>query len=196
MAANRLVLDFNTTNVQAALRGFRTRYPKAIARALNRSIVSSRALMITRVSKDMGLKAADVRKEMVLREARPDKLTAALEIRGNRIPLIKFSAKGPEPSRGRGKGVRAKLPGGAQRYPHAFIATMKSGHRGVFQRVPGARRHGAGATRPQLPIYQLHGPSLPKVFYKHIDAGLERGQQSLVTNLRSELRFAMSQKAA
>lgn len=194
--AGRLTLTFNTDNVDAVLRNFRTRYPKAIARSLNRSIVSARALMITRVSQDMGLKAADVRKEMIVREARPDKLNATLEIRGNRIPLIKFAAKGPEPSRGRGRGVRAKLPGGAKRYPHAFIATMRSGHRGVFQRVPSAKRHGAAPTRPQLPIYQLHGPSMPKVFNKHMPAGLERGQESLVKNLQSELRFAMSQEAA
>ena len=58
-------------------------------------------------------------------------------------------------------------------------------HRGVFER----------RTRKRLPIRELFGPSLPHVFAKFIPEALKRGEESLVKNLQSELRFALSQGA-
>lgn len=168
------------------------RFPAAIARALNRAGTSTRALLASRVGADMGLRVGTVRDEIKIMRATPNRPMVRLEIRGRRLPLIEFKARGPVPSRGRGRGVTAKLPGGAGRYPHAFIATMRSGHTGVFQRKPGAQRHGPPPHKSQLPIYELRGPSLPHVFAKFADEGLARGQEALLTNLQSELQFAMS----
>lgn len=183
---------------------FKERFPAAIVRALNRSAVSARANMASNVAKDVGLKVGTVRDQITIQEATQAKFLARVAISGKRIPLIDFNARGPEPSRGRGRGVTARLPGGAGRYPHAFIARMRSGHRGVFQRVgaqsigslgPGAsRRRSVGAWSPNLPIYELRGPSLPKVFTKHMPEGLRHAHESLIKNLRSEIRFAMSQQ--
>jgi hypothetical protein len=168
------------------------RFPNAIVRALNRAGVSTRALMASKVAGDTKLRVGTVRDEIRIDRATPKKPTVRLEIRGRRIPLIEFRARGPVPSRGRGRGVTATLPSGAGRYPHAFIATMRSGHTGVFQRVPGAQRHGPAPHRSQLPIYELRGPSLPHVFAKYAGEGLARGQESLLKNLQSELQFALS----
>jgi hypothetical protein len=168
------------------------RFPKAIVRALNRAGVSTRAVMASRVAADTNLRVGTVKDEIRIDKATETKPIVRLEIRGRRIPLIEFKATGPTPSRGRGRGVTAKLPGGAGRYPHAFIATMRSGHTGVYQRTPDARRHGPAPNRSQLPIYELRGPSLPHVFAKHATEGLTRGQESLLKNLQSELQFALS----
>lgn len=178
--------------VSRIIERFQDRYPKAVARALNRAGTSARALMGTLVAKDVGIKTGAARDQIKIDRATDTRHVVRLSITGKRIPLIEFRAKGPEPSRGRGRGVTAKLPGGAGRYPHAFIATVGTGrHRGVFVRVGASTRVGTGAWGKNLPIKELRGPSLPKVFEKFTPEGLARGQASLVTNLRSELRFAL-----
>jgi len=160
--------------------------PQAIVRALNRSIASAKTAMVRVIAQDTGLKQADVRERVWVREARPDRLVAALQASPARLPLLLYGATGPEPSRGQGRGVRARLKGGAGRYPHAFLATMASGHRGVFQRSKTGR----------LPIGELHGPSIVRVFEKHVAVGTARGEEQLVKNLTWEFRFATGQTAA
>jgi hypothetical protein len=159
MAAITMKLD--TKNLVGGLDRLQARFPAAIARALNRSIVSARVVMASAVATDMGLKVSDVKERIGLIEASaPDRLVATLTASGKRLPLIDFNARGPEPSRGKGGGVRARMPGGAGTYPHAFIATMRSGHRGVYERVGPSSRRSVGARSNNLPIVELRGPSI------------------------------------
>jgi hypothetical protein len=62
---------------------------------------------------------------------------------------------------------------------------MRSGHRGVFQRS-GTKR---------LPIYELFGPSIARVFEKLIPVGEARRTEVLLKNLRHEVEFALSKSA-
>jgi len=180
-------MRFNTTQIERAITQLGDRAPRAIARALNRSALSTRTLMVRHMAKDMGLNVRKVREQVEIEEAKPtkDRLRARVIASGKRIPLIDFRARGPEPSRGRGRGVSARLPGGKGRYPNAFISTMKSGHRGVFQRKGKGR----------LPIYELFGPSLPHVFTKYVPDGLARGEEAMQKNLAHELSYALKQTA-
>jgi hypothetical protein len=162
---------------------YERRFPNAIMRALNRAGTSTRAVMASLSAKDLGLPVGTVREQMPIQKATPTRLLVRISTTGKRIPLIDFKARGPEPSRGKGRGVTARLPGGKGRYPHAFIAVMRSGHRGVFQRTGRAR----------LPVVELKGPSLPRVFDKFAPQGLARGEEALRKNLAHELRFALSQ---
>ena len=175
----------NTTSSDSALAKLKARAPLAMARAINRSIASGKTLMVRLVSVDMGLKQADIRDKIVVVSATPDRLMAQLRASAKRIPLIDFKARGPEPSRGRGRGVTAKMPGGKGRYPNAFIAQMSSGHRGVFAR----------SDRRRLPIRELFGPSIAFVFSKHVEQGQARALEQLEKNIQSEFRF-ISQVAA
>lgn len=168
------------------------RFPAAIARAINRSADSAKTAMVRVIATDMGMKVSDVRRYVSVSEATSGHQVATIRASAKPIPLIQFGAKGREPSRGKGRGVTARLKGGAGRYPKAFIATMASGHRGVFQRVPGARRHGGPPHRSQLPIYELKGPSVWHVFNNNLAIGLARAQEQLIKNLRSELKYALS----
>ena len=167
--------------------------PYAIVRAFNRAIASAKTVMVREVATDTGLKSGTVRDKIWVSEARPDRFIAQLQASQTRIPLIEYGARGPEPSRGRGSGVRARLKGATGRYPHAFIATMKSGHRGVFQRRPAAGQ--LVTLWPRLPVHELHGPSIVRVFTKHVDVGQQRGHEQLAKNLQSEFRFAMRRSA-
>jgi hypothetical protein len=161
-------------------------------RSLNRAAASGRTAMARVISKDMRLKVGDVRDRIILREATTPtdswwsgarrQLSVTLYASAKRLPLILFRATGPEPSHGKGRGVSASL-GGRKRYPHAFIATMGSGHRGVFQRK--------GLDR--LPITELRGPSIAHVFKKYEQVGIDRTLEQLAKTLGHELAFEMSQ---
>lgn len=182
----RIVLNFNDAEVTQNIRRLQTQFPRAVVRSLNRAAVSARTLLVKNIAADTGLRSGDIRNEIKIQNATEANPMVTVSVAGKRIPLIKFNARGPEPSRGRGRGVTARLPGGAGRYPHAFIATVGTGrHRGVFQR----------RTRARLPIRELYGPSLPHVFGKFIPEAIKRGEEALVKNIQSELRFALSQGA-
>lgn len=181
--------------------------PVIMARSLNRALVSGQTAITKAVAADMGLGQRFIKKEIVVDKATRMKPSVALTIAGRRIPLIGFQARGPEPSRGRGRGVSYRLRGSRGRVPEAFIATMRSGHRGVFKRKGslGRKVHGprgyvgrGGTARAQggrLPIMELHGPSMPHVFEKFIPKFRDAAQESLVKNLQSEIRWERAKRA-
>lgn len=176
-------LTFKSQDWTRAIRQLKARSPRAIARALNRSGASAKTLLARETARDLGLKVSVVKDAIRVFEANPGQETVTLFASGRRIPLIQFNARGPEPSRGRGRGVSARTP--TARYPQAFITTTRSGHRGVFQR----------ASRSRLPVYELYGPSIAHVASKHAEASAARGEEQLIKNLRSEFRFALQEAA-
>lgn len=185
----RIRLDVREFETQLA----KLRRPAApIARALNRSLTSGRALGARLVAAEMGLKVSVVKALIRTSSATQSNLTATIYASAKRIPLIDFGARGPEPSRGRRGGVTAKLRGGPGRYPHAFIATMPSGHRGVFMRRQGASRRGAPPHRAQLPIVELKGPSIWQSFQRVAPEVTARTTEQLGKNIASEIAYALS----
>lgn len=152
---------------------------RAKVRAANRAIGSARTVMVRAIAGDTGLPSRKVREALAFREATHARPSAELSARLKRIPLIDFNARGPEPSRGKGRGVRWRLTGSRGHDPKAFIARMRSGHRGVFKRKGTAR----------LGIAELHGPSLGHVFQKHRPAAIARAQEMFAKNMKHELEF-------
>lgn len=178
----RLDVRLDTRDLNAGIETLARKFPYAIRRAAMRAGTSGRAVMTQAIAADTGLASRRIRDEIKVNALGDSGVQ--LEVTGNRIPLIEFRASGPEPSRGRGRGVSYRLTGGRGRAERAFIATMRSGHRGVFQ------RRGLG----RLPIVELHGPSLVKVFEKFLPLGAERAREALMKNLRSEISFALSRR--
>jgi hypothetical protein len=175
--------------VDAALRDYPKKATRAIVRAMNRALTSGRTLLVQRIAADTGLKSGDIKKAMTVREASSQSLEARLGLGLKRIPLIAFNARGPEPSRGRGRGVSYRLRGGSGRLPNAFIATMRSGHRGVFMRSGTFGRRG----NPRLEkIHEKFGPSLGHVFAKYRPEGIARLKEAFATNFAHEMQFEKS----
>lgn len=172
--------------VDAALREYPKRATRAIVRSMNRALTSGRTLMVQRIAADTGLRSSDIKKAMAFSEASAQNLEARMALGLKRIPLIQFNARGPEPSRGKGRGVSYRLKGGSGRIPTAFIATMRSGHRGVFARVGKAR----------LPVRELFGPSLGHVFAKYRPEGIARVKEAFAKNFASEMAFEKSRGPA
>jgi hypothetical protein len=160
----------------------RTRVARAAIRAMNRGINSARTLMVREISRETGLKSGDVRKALPLSEARDGRLEARLAASLKLMPLAKFRATGPFPSRGRGRGVRWRIGSRTGRDERAFLAQMTSGHRGVFKRVGKGR----------LPIVELFGPSLGHIFGKYRAQALARAQEIFDTNFDHEIQFETS----
>ena len=178
----RLEIKPNLKEVFDGLRMLGDRAPVAIARAINRTVSSERTQAKRAIAADTGLRSKDVDSALQVENATPARLSAFLTVSGRRIPLIGFGARGLEPSRGRGKGVSYRLPQGRSRHAQAFIARMKTGHRGVYVRT----------TPRRLPIIELFGPSLPKVFEeKYLGTAPERAQATLAANLTHEISYAL-----
>jgi len=188
----RVNVELNTADFKAGVDALKSKFPYALRRALKRAGTSGRAEMVKAIAADTGLPSRRIRDEIKINELGSSGIQ--LEIAGRRLPLIDFRARGPEPSRGRGQGVSYKLPGGRGRAEHAFIATMRSGHRGVFQRSPGARATKTAKGWSGLAIYQLHGPSLVRVFEKFLPLGAQRAMEALIANVKSEIKFALSRR--
>ena len=168
-------MRLQTSDLTAAINKLRATYPAVAKRALLRAGMTGRTEMGRAIAEDTGLSSRTVVREIKIIQVGDAGLQ--IEVQGTRLPLIAFGARGPEPSRGRGRGVSYRLKGGQGRAPTAFIATMGSGHRGVFARQSGAR----------FPIAELHGPSLVRVFEKYLPVGAKRAHEALIMNLRREI---------
>ena len=159
--------------------------PLALSRALNRTGGQARTVLVRGLAAETSLTQARIRKNVPLVSATRDNPVATLKVLGRPIPLIMLGARGPEPSRGQGGGVTYRFGGVSGRLPHAFIATMRSGHRAVWQR--------AGTKR--LPIAQEFGPALPEFAEKPemIQAVTAKAVEAFPVALDHEIRYLMQQ---
>jgi hypothetical protein len=159
--------------------------PRVMARALNRAQTAGSTAMSRAVVKDTGIAAKYVKRQA---SVRVDKATAsnhvvAITFTGKKIPLIAFGARGPEPSRGRGRGVSYTMFGERKRDQNAFIATVKAGsegsHRGVFIRK----------NKDRLPIRERMGPAIPDIMKKFVPLFHQKAQESLRRTLEHDIAF-------
>lgn len=159
--------------------GYPRRAQSAVVRALNRGMTAGRTVMSRAMAKDMGLKVSDANKALRYRQATVNTPVTRLAAGFGRIPLMAFNARGPVPSRGKGRGVSYRMGAGnaRTRLQSAFIARMRSGHEGVFMRKG----------RGRLPIVELRGPSPGQVFAKFRATALERAEEVFRSTLDHEL---------
>ena len=184
---------FNDSDLRKTLDSLRQRYPSAIRRCLHRAADAGQTAIARAMVEDTGLAVGKIKGSMYKEFS---STSAYVKARGRPLPLINFKARGPEPSRGKGRGVTASVGGGRERYPHAFIATMPGGHRGVFERKPNyvAKKRSDGRGWSGLPIREVFGPSIVSFFIKHLPLGAERASEVFNSTLKSEINFALSRR--
>jgi hypothetical protein len=122
--------------------------PGAAAAALNRAAATTKTYMSSEIRAIYNIKKKDVDQTLSIQKASRNRLVATIRSRGSRLNLFLFQAhqfKG-------GVRVVVKL-GQPKTIRSAFIATMRSGHKGVFMRK-GSKR---------LPIAERTGPSVPEL---------------------------------
>jgi len=140
--------DAKLKQLERTLSGIPRALPRVMSRGLNRTATSARTQVARQLSQLTGLGVSAVRKRIKMSKASYSNWRSTIPISSKRMPLIEFKAKQTR------KGVTYKREGSRILIRHAFLATMPSGHRGVFKRKTSAR----------LPIAELRGPSLGQVF--------------------------------
>jgi hypothetical protein len=203
----KVSVRLDDSDLRKGIKSLRSKFPYAVKRALARTTTTTVAAMAKAMREDTYLSTRFLKSEIKV-SITPE--AAQLVVMGQRMPLMAFGARGPEPTKGRGRGVSYRNPGGGRnRAPEAFIGTMSSGHRGVFKRVGAmgrgkrgkemqgpsfSRGKSPGAWSPNLPIIELHGPSMVRVFEKFMAQGAEVAQQALLKNLKHEISYALSKE--
>ena len=133
---------------------------KTVASALNKTAAQVK-VQAARAVRDAGynLKVSTIKKAIRLRNANAGNLRAVVYAQGRPIPMIEYGARKTS------KGVTVNVLNGRKIIAGAFIATMPSGHKGVFVRELGGKHRkvtsGHKASWHQLPIRELYGPGVP-----------------------------------
>ncbi|GEM_PF-922899 len=114
------------------LSGIRNGVEIAASRAINKVAVSARVKIVRALIAHINLTQAELkRRNLKLFKANRRQLIGAITVRGARIPLKHFGARQTK------QGITYRLkPGSPSKIPHAFLATMKSGHEMVALREP------------------------------------------------------------
>jgi hypothetical protein len=103
----------------------------------------------------VNLPASTVKDAISIRSANYQKLFGSIHLSRKPIPLYDFGGL----QKAAGVSVLVRRQGGRQVLPGTFIARMKSGHIGVFE------RHGRQGNRAErLPIDERFGPTLLGIF--------------------------------
>lgn len=195
-----IVIEVDTSSVEAGLKALGADAGKAVARSINRTAENVRTVMVRAVAAEMRMAQKYVRDRVHIIPAASGRVTV-ITASNAPTPVILFGAKGPEPSRGRGRGVTAKTK--KRRYPNAFITSVTGplpngvvspGHRGVFVRVGDAVRRSKGAWSNNLRIRELKESSIWAVWMRHRAIGQRRGEEMLPKNLAHEVQYLLQTK--
>jgi|SRR6185436_18436295 len=172
-------------------------YRKVILRSLTKVATQAETFGNKKVRETYNLKRADVDKAISVTPASVSKLQVDIRVKGQRLPLFTLNAKQF------GKGVKVTIKkGGRTLLPHAFVATMKSGHTGVFLRSKDKfmqnrlRKfvHGPVQQSKRQAIEEKFTISVPEMFRSKV---IIDGIESLIVDkfpgiLENQLQFYLS----
>lgn len=167
-------------------------YRRASVRALNKTATQGRNTSSRTIRKTLNVKAGDVKRLLRIERANTSSMTSAVQATYKKIPLIRFNNV-RQLKRG---GVSAKIrkDQAPLRLRSAFIATMPSGHRGVFYRR-GAKRimqSGRYKGRMRQPIYQAHGPTVQEIFGERLPLIVRQTEPVLLQIFDRELNYELN----
>lgn len=164
--------DVNFRRIEAVAQTLgEARVRTALSRAVNhtgrKALTAVRRALVAQTSIPRPVVVAGV----TPRPATRDTLSYAIVASGRRLPLKLFRPKQTS------TGVTARVWGGTQDYPSAFIVASLGSH--VFRRIG----------RPRLPITKLYGPSLADELVKDQSrAAFERVVQDLEPRVMHEMK--------
>jgi len=156
---------------------------KVTVRALNKTSTSIRAMAAREIKKDLGsgITIGEIKKGLVYTRPSFNHLSARITASAKRLSLLRIAPNAKQTS----TGVSYRTQGQSKAIAHAFIATMKTGYKGVFVRKGKER----------LPISEKYGVSIWKVFVNPtVMTTLQTAARiRFNTMLSQELKFAFSQ---
>lgn len=198
--------------VERALVGIKNGAPKVLTRAFNKTTTGTRTDITDEVAKVLNITKKVIRERVVIKKATWANLTAYVERTGDPVPLSLFSGTRQTM---KGVSVQVKRAGSRGILRHAFIATMNSGHIGVFRREV---KTGAGAkkwnqvqskwfgTLPRkwnpgndskfrLGIEELTGPRIEDIMADDVvfQIIVKKSDARMAKNIDHELNYLLSQ---
>lgn len=149
--------------VQKRLGSFKNKTPLVLSRAINRAINNANKNVKKETTARYFISSTDVKDTIKIKKASKGSLKAAVISRDEGIALSRFKVLPQKTNKSRNKSKPPKIykagvkkDGGVKPLdgnPKAFVAKMKTGHVGVFERKSEKR----------FPIKQLFGPSTPQI---------------------------------
>lgn len=192
--------------IQSLLKSVPRDLPKILSRALNRTIKPAKTEVSKGLRKEINIKAAEVKKGTKVNKASTARLITSIILSHKKIPIVKFGAKQTK------KGVTFKVykKKGRKTMEGAFLATMSSGHKGVFRRGIGQNRRqinqirstrksekSSQVTKHNIYIGEQFGTSLHKAFAKSeqlIKNIIAKAYQRLDHNIEAQIKYVFSRR--
>ena len=165
--------------VEATFAGIENAAKKVLTRAINKTLTGARTDMVNEAAVVLNMTKTEIRAAVMTNRASWNKITGKVWRTGSPIPLSKF--RGTRQTQ-KGVSVKIKNDGARTILKHAFIATMNSGHVGVFWRV--ADEVGAATRKWSAEQIKWFG-TLPR-YYKKTGMGRYRLQINELTGPRVE----------
>ena len=138
---------------------------KIVVRALRKTTAQAKTETRKAIKDEYKISSRVIGKSITTKTVPSTPPHAEISVQGGPLPMYALNAKQQK------AGVRVKIKGRTIVVPHAFIATMRSGHTGVFAR--GSYKGAVDPTgtfgnftfgKPRLPVGELRTFSLPQGF--------------------------------
>lgn len=170
--------------------------PTATARALNKTAAQAKTQAARAIRDRYNISSRLIGRHIHLHRSTPSVLTARVTAEGEKLPVLAFGARQTK------RGVTVQIKRGARRLIRsAFIATTRSGHRGVFARGQYGGRAFVRRTqriraypKPDLPITELFTVGVPQGFSNRLvlDALERKVRERFPALFAHEIQFALS----
>jgi hypothetical protein len=171
---------------------------RALSRTINRTVNGVRTDITVEIKDSVDLTTAFIQKQTGMKSQRtffihratPSYPRGSISTRGANVPLVQYSnQRGTRKRFPKSIKVRVKKDRGYHKVRHMFIPVLKSGHRGLFETIPGSKT-AAGNTK----IKQKYGPRVPDILSnKEVLSKVERkAGERLQKNLTHEVDYLLS----
>ena len=134
--------------IEAQLQGVKNGAPRAMTRAINRTVTYGKTLSKKLIREEYTINAQAVQRATTTEKARMGNLQGIIRFKGRPKQLRNFAKR----STSKGVAVAVKKGSGRTVIPRSFIRTINSGP--AIMRRTGTARY---------PIEVLHGPSVPQM---------------------------------
>ena len=154
-------------------------------------MVTTRKEAAQTIQKTLNAKSGAIKKHLKIERATAADLNGAIQSAYEPLRVTDF--RGARQTR-KGVTVRMRTDKPRKLFAHAFIATMKSGHRGAYIRARDLKRWTKGRRGPRsqnLPIVELFGPNDQTVFGENLDDLVKLSNKELDKKLAAEIDWAL-----
>ncbi len=189
----------DVARVKSALAGVSGAVERVCMRAINDGLAGMKTDASAEIRSVITLKKSTVDATFKTVKASVTSLSGVFASTGKPVPLIEYGARQTT----KGVSVQVKRNNPRSVVVGTFIATMKSGHKGVFWRVwhertrkPVNKRlpYGKLPVKYRLPIEQKYGPRVPDILENEpvMASVMKKADDRMHKNIDRELNFELS----